>query len=121
VTDPSKIRLPLSGVTYVELPSGTTWIPSLPVNGSGLLIVHNSAKNASLKNMDGTFKGLIIGDDIQHLHGVVLGAIIGLTTAPTGNVLGNGNATIMYSDAAIKGATGFLQNGTSPKVIGWWE
>jgi hypothetical protein len=121
VTDPSKLKYPLSGVTYVEVPAGSPWIPASPVTGGGLLIVHNATKNASLKNMDGVFKGLVIGDNIEHLHGTVLGAIITLTPAPSGNVLGNGNASIMYSDAAIKGATGFLTGASNPKVIGWWE
>ena len=120
-TDPTTLKMPLSGVTYVELPNGATWTPSGQVSGSGILIVHNTNKNATMMNMDGLFKGLIVADNMVHLHGSVYGAIIGLTAAPTGNVIGNGNAAILYSDAAIKGATGFLTGASAPKVIGWWE
>lgn len=121
VTDPTKLRMPISGVTYVELPNGGTWTPSGPVTGSGILIVHNVNKNATMLNFDGSFTGLMVADNIVHLHGNFLGAIIGLTAAPTGSVVGNGNARIGFSNAAILNATSLVTNGTAPKVIGWWE
>ncbi len=123
VTDPSKLKYPLSGVTYIELPTSgsNVWTPPQPVNGTGILIVHNSAKNACIKNLDGSFAGIMVADDIVHLHGNFLGAIIGLTNSPTGNVVGNGNARIKFSKKAIANATSFEVNGSVPKVIAWWE
>jgi hypothetical protein len=121
VTDPAKLKYPLSGVTYVELPNAATWNPGNSLSGGGILIVHNANKNAVLSNMGGSFTGLLVADRMERLHGDVLGAIISLTTSPPGNVMGNGNARILYSTAAITGATSVLVNGTTPKVIGWWE
>lgn len=121
VTNPANLKYPLQGVTYVELPAGGTFIPPWPITGSGIFVIHNAAKNATLKNLDGSFTGLLVADNIDHLHGNFLGAIIGLTTAPSGNVIGNGNAVLKYSGAAILAATGLLTNGNAPKVIGWWE
>ena len=121
VTNPTNLKYPLAGVTYVELPPASTWVPPGPISGNGIFVIHNSAKNATLTNLDGNFTGLLVADNIVHLHGNFLGAVIGLTGAPTGNVIGNGNARLMYSGAAILSATGLLTNGTSPKVIGWWE
>ena len=120
-TDPSKLHYPLSGVTYVEMNSSSpAWIPA-GISGSGILIVHNSARTASLQNATGTFRGIIISDDIVRFHGNVYGAVIGLTSAPTGNVIGNGNAALYYSRQAILLATGVFTNGSLPKVIAWWE
>jgi hypothetical protein len=124
VTDPSKLKFPLSGVTYVETPSTSPqniWNPPGKVTGSGILIVHNSTKNAAISNMDGDFEGIMVADDISHLHGNFLGAIVGLTKTPTGNVIGNGNARIQYSKAAILSAQSLNINGTVPNVIAWWE
>jgi len=111
ITDASQIKLPLSGVTYVDLPySGGKQVPSIKMetlNGSGIFIVHNSAGNAKIENINGgTFKGLLIADDIVHIHCNILGAVIGLTPTPSeGNCIGNGSGTIMYSSAAISMAT----------------
>ncbi len=120
-TDPTKLRYPLSGVTYVEMStSAPAWNPAT-ISGSGILIVHNGTKTASLQNGGGTFRGIVISDDIVRFHGIVYGAVVGLTTAPTGNVIGNGNASLYFSRQAILLATGVFANGSQPKVIAWWE
>jgi len=106
VTDPSNLTLPLQGVTYVELPSGTTWQSSnMLTAGTGVLVVHNSDINAILENTNGgTFTGLIIADDIVHLHNEIIGAIVTLTPNPSsGNVLGNGTGSVCYSSIALGG------------------
>ena len=127
-TDPSLLSTPLSGVTYVELPSGGIW-QSMDITGSGILVVHNSAKNAGMKNLNsGTFKGLMIGDDVVHIHTTIIGGLICLTPSPSeGNCIGNGNGSVLYSSQAISSAAGNAGTrssngkGSSGSVIAWWE
>jgi hypothetical protein len=126
VTDPSTLSLPLMGITYVELPSGGVW-QSMNITGSGLLIVHNSAKNAAMKNMNsGTFTGLMIVDDPVHIHANIVGALVALTPSPSeGNCIGNGNGSVAYSSQAIINATGLTLGagigGSTSNVIAFWE
>jgi Tfp pilus assembly protein PilX len=121
VTNPSNLHFPLSGVTYVELGSGQTWQSMDFGSSSGILIVHNSATNAVLKNTNGgTFKGIIIADDYVHIHNTIIGAVITLTAnASEGNVIGNGNGSVSYSSLAIASALSSLPSGTN--VISWQE
>ncbi|MBI4548296.1 MAG: hypothetical protein HY707_09970 [Ignavibacteriae bacterium] len=126
VTDPTRLTYPLRGVTYVELPTESgenIWGPA-DLRGSGVLIVHNSAKNAVLENSNwGTFTGLVMVDDMVHFHAIIIGAIIIFTQSPSeGNVIGNGNGTFLYSNEAIRNAIGFLPAVESQSnVIAWWE
>jgi hypothetical protein len=91
------------------------------LTGTGILIVHNSAHNAIADNVNGSFDGIFIGDDISRLHGNIWGAMMVLTQTPSGNVLGNGGAAIYFSRTAIKNAVGIFTNGSSLKTIAWWE
>ncbi len=71
-------------------------------NGSsGILICHNSAGNAFLKNIHGSFKGLIIADDLIHVNGnaELIGAIVGMKTS--GVTIGNGSAEVKYSSQVL--------------------
>ncbi len=106
VVNPGMLNYPLSGVTYVELAYGDAWTSS-NISGSGVLIVHNAWTNARMINLNsGTFKGMMIIDDLVHLHTDIIGGVIVLTNAPSeGNCIGNGNGTILYSSSAIKSAT----------------
>lgn len=109
-TNPNTLTYPLKGITYVELPNNGSW--GGPSSGEGILIVHNSNKTAGLRNMNGgTFKGIIITDDINLYKSDVLGAIVSLTTSPSGgNIMGNGSGSIRFSRAAILNATGSIKN-----------
>lgn len=111
VTDPSALTFPLSGVTYVELPPGAEWLSINFGDSSGILIVHNSSANAVIKNLNsGTFKGLVIADDIVHIHTTIIGAVVSLTTAPSsGNVIGNGSGQVLFSRAALAAAGNLAQ------------
>lgn len=131
VTDPSDLSSPFSGVTYVELPSGGRW-QTMNISGTGVLIVHNAAGNAIMKNLNsGTFKGIIIADDIIHVHTGIIGAVIGLSASPSeGNFLGNGNGSIKYSLQAVTQAVIAVSSSTSTNygfgktrmnVIGWYD
>jgi hypothetical protein len=101
VTDPSLLSYPLKGITYVELPSGGSW-SSADIQGSGILIVHNDNVNAILQNTKNNFTGLIIGDDIVHLHSNIIGAVVSLTENPSeGNTVGNSSGSILYSKQVL--------------------
>lgn len=105
-TNPATLSHPLSGVTFVELTSVTPhnkW-EDAEVTGSGILVVHNDALNARVWNMEtGTFKGLMIIDDLVHVHTTVVGAIIVLTPSPaSGNTIGNSDGKVLYSTEAIR-------------------
>ncbi|MDH3267813.1 MAG: hypothetical protein OEM46_03055 [Ignavibacteria bacterium] len=108
VTNPSGLSgNPLSGVTYLELPTNfphNQW-KDMDITGSGVLVLHNSAKNAIMKNLlSGTFKGIIIVDDLIHVQDLatVIGTIIILTPAPTdGNCVGNSDGKVLYSTEAV--------------------
>ncbi len=122
-TDPRTLTTPLSGVTYVEMPiDDPEWIlggDDILIDGTGVLVITNSAGTAVVKNVNrGTFRGLVIADDIVHIHNVLIGAVVSLTPNPSeGNVIGNGNGRILFSSAALNGLS-FIQ---SIRVIAWRE
>lgn len=129
VTNPNYLTYPLSGVTYVEIPYSSPWISS-NIDGTGILVIHNSTSNAIIKNENlGSFTGIIIADDIIHIHTTIIGAIIGLTTNPSeGNSIGNGSGNVLYSRQAIMNATnsvldqgnyGYAKHRMS--IIKWYE
>lgn len=123
VTDTRDLQYPLSGVTYVETPTTepkNIW-SSAEIPGEGILIVHNQEGNAVMSNAKAEFKGLIIADDIDHLHGRILGGVIAFRSVLSGNVVGNGSAEILYSDKALSEAAKFLETASKPSVIAWWE
>ena len=109
ITDPKNVSLPLSGVTYLELDGkkdkDRTW-QSMDISGSGILIVHNSSTSTIMKNVNkGTFAGLMIVDDMVHIHADIIGAVVALTPSPSsGNCIGNGNGNVLYSTEAIQSA-----------------
>ena len=123
VTNPAGLSFPLSGVTYVELPSGGEW-STIDFAGvsSGIIVVHNSAGNARMRNIDsGTFTGLIIADDIEHVHATIIGAVVSLIDNPAGNCLGNGSGEVLYSSEAIRQATESAAEGSIYSIVSYWE
>ncbi len=133
VTNPSKLKFPLKGVTYVEIPSGVVWTKAnLGVKPKGILIVHNSSLNASALNLTtpdkSAFQGIIIGDYMFHIHMDILGGIILLSPhlEQSKECQGNKDHKVFYSSQAIINATSLLtQNGTGSQgrvpVIAWRE
>ncbi len=105
VTDPTSLTVPFSGVTYVEMPlsPGNMWGDSLDIDGSGIFVIHNGEINAVIKNLSfGTFKGIIIADDVVHIHAIVIGAISILTPNPSmGNTVGNSDGQVLYSSEVM--------------------
>ena len=103
-TDPSTLTYPLRGITYVELPDMGSWSPiDFGLYSSGILIVHNSQGNALMNNLNsGVFRGLIISDDMLHIHNLILGGVFLLTDHPRdGNCIGNGSGTLLMSKELI--------------------
>ncbi|HTK80762.1 MAG TPA: hypothetical protein VL633_00570 [Bacteroidota bacterium] len=129
VTDPSRLTQPFKGITYVELPTSgpaSTWSPSGSVKGSGILIVHNSAHNATINNLNGDaptygFSGIMVTDDATHINIDFWGALVILTPNPQGNAFGTGQAHLRYSRRAMQNAIGVVQNGSQTKIIAWYE
>ena len=93
---------PFNGIVYF---TGDSWIaPDFGDDSNpstGILIVHNATSNALLKNIHGTFKGLIIADDLVHINGnaLVLGAVIAKTSTGT---TGDGSAVVKYSSEILE-------------------
>lgn len=134
--DPSTLKTPFKGITYVEIAEGETWKPD--ITGSGILIIHNSTSNSTIREVHGTFTGLLIFDLIDKTNGttVINGAMIGLGKGSSTlenadpNTFGNGNAQITYSSEALKLATKGLGGNTDAnygfgqyrlKVVSWYE
>lgn len=123
VTNPNNLTFPLKGVTYVELPANpkkNSW-KAQNIQGSGILVVHNSALDAKIENLNsGTFTGLLIADDIVHIHTNIIGAVVGLTPSPSeGNCIGNGNGSVKFSSEAVMKATKDVSPSTAAKNFGF--
>lgn len=114
-----------SGIYYYEPPGSGIWNSVELGNSSGILIVHNSTNTATMKNIHGTFKGLIISDQVVHVNGEaeIYGALV--TTNAVGNALGNGDCLIGYSSEILNNLGVLLGGQTSgwKKVIeaGSWK
>jgi len=78
-----------------------------------------------MKNLNsGTFRGLLIADDIIHIHGTIVGAVVSLTPSPSsGNAIGNGSGFALFSNTNILKATEgavLVPNG-SQDALAWRE
>ncbi len=110
VTNLSQLIQPLSGVTYIDVE-----LASIPViSGQGILIIHTTSKNASFKYITGTFKGIIIADNVR-MYGTSLciGSIlsIGPNESGQGKVTMTTSADVYYSSAAIYNAMNVVLSG----------
>ena len=67
---------------------------------TGILIVHN-ASGATLKNLHGYFRGIIIADNLIHINGdaEIIGGVVVQNTSD--NAIGNGRATVKYSSSVL--------------------
>ncbi len=94
--------LPMSGIVYY---TGDSWIaPDFGSSSSpstGILIVHNASATALLQNLHGTFKGIIIADNLVHINGTaeIIGGVIAKTSTGT---TGDGTADVKYSSEVLK-------------------
>lgn len=122
-TNPSDLkRRILSGVTYLELPSGKDGKISLPDGiHNGILIVHNDATDSRISNItleQGEFRGIIIGDYMFHFHIDVLGSIMLLSPdlEEEENCNENLDHQVFYSSETVSSATSVVSKhlGASP-------
>lgn len=123
VTNPASLTLPFSGVTYIE----ANLMDGKDISGSGILVVHNGSTTALLQSPDGTFKGLIIADDVYKLHcDLIIGAVVSLTPSPpAGHTIGNSNGFVLFSREVIKDVTemtlGIGHARQRLEVLHWYE
>jgi hypothetical protein len=70
-----------------------------------IMVVHTPTMTGTIKNLHGGFKGLLLVDAIDHVNAgtEMLGMVqvLSPTAASTTNTLGNGNARLRYSSAAL--------------------
>ncbi len=122
VTDPTKLKYPLKGVTYLELSSAEVKIDLGNTDNWGIFVVHNSNRSTRVIQLKSTkpFKGLIIGDYMFHLHLDIYGGLILLSPDLEMNkeCKGNNDHKIYYSSAAIKNATFFANSVSGQNGIG---
>lgn len=122
VTSLSQLKLPLSGVTYLELPSTEVKIDLGKLDNSGILVVHNSTTSTRVIEIKASkpFKGLIIGDYMFHLHLDIYGGLILLSPnlEMVKECKGNNDKKIYYSSAAVKEATFFASQVSGYSGIG---
>jgi hypothetical protein len=123
VTDPAALTFPLSGVTYVELPDGDVWQAIEFGASSGVLVVHNNWGNARIKDLNGgSIKGLLIADDVEKIHCLIIGAVVAMAPTPVGNCIGNGTGDVLFSREAIEVASSISAGGDGGvTVVSWWE
>lgn len=123
VTKYSDLVFPLRGITYIKVEPKDTWSHlSLGTNPSGLLVFHNDSTDAFWNNIKSTgpFTGLMIFDNIFHIHMNITGALIILdsNTISNKNCYGNNGKQILYSSEAITAITGKIRGGGG---IGGWR
>jgi hypothetical protein len=75
----------------------------LTLSGRGIFICHNAKYTTVLKNVHGSFKGIIIADRIDKINSGMdfLGAIFTLSRDSISNIYGNGNPTLRYSSQIV--------------------
>jgi len=104
-------NLPGGEIYYLDF---ATWQPanlSSTMNATpSIIIQHAPAGNALMKNVHFQFKGLVLGDFVEHINGdfLLVGAFMSFGNKAIGNAFGNGNATIRFSSAVL----GQLPSGT---------
>jgi len=91
-------------VYYIELTS----IPSIKLtvtmatpSSTAILIIHNEDpdQDAVLRLFEGVFKGLVVADSVDKIHGDIVGGLF--TIGNNYQRLGNGNGGIYYSQAVV--------------------
>jgi Tfp pilus assembly protein PilX len=105
------------GIVYVN---GNYTQP--PDNSTGILIVHNASNTANLGNWNGgTFKGLVIADQINKINGnvTIIGGIFAWGSAGTVEVdITAGTPSVRYSKCILDGLS---QNLPFRVVAGTWH
>ncbi len=70
----------------------------------------------------GTFRGLLIADDVEKIHCRIVGAILAMTDTPSGNCIGNGTGDVLFSSQAlVEAAREAAGGGSGLRVLSWVE
>jgi hypothetical protein len=97
-------KIPGGSIVYLEVSNaGPPFDVGDSINEkSSILVIHNSTTSAQVKNVHGTFKGLIMADRIDKVNanGVILGAMYTFTASDP-DLFGNGTAYIKMSSKAL--------------------
>lgn len=114
------LTTPFHGIRYIESSAGPLDLD----NSSGILIVHTAIKSANLHLNGGTFKGIIIVDEMDKLNGNadVIGAVVAISDYAGAGKFGNGNSTVKYSAYVLNNLGKFITDGNnSIKELSWRE
>ncbi len=73
----------VDGVNFLEMPCGAEWNPDTITmddpSSEAILVVRSSCGDSSYNaNKGGFFRGILIVDNLDKLHGKVIGAIVGV-------------------------------------------
>lgn len=111
---------PFHGIQYVTNSCGPLHVG----NSSGILIVHTNIKSANAQFNTGTFKGLVIVDEMDKLNGTgkIVGAAVVLSDFAGAPKFGNGYASVLYSSYVINNLSKFCGlNGKKVNELSWTE
>jgi hypothetical protein len=86
-----------------------------------VIIHHTDAGDAVMKNVHGSFKGLIFADFVEHLNGdfTLLGALMSFADEAYGNTFGNGSANILYSSEVLMNLPSAGPPERRARVLSW--
>jgi hypothetical protein len=101
------LTIPFHGVVYVTSTVGPVDLK----NSSGILIIHNATKTAEFKGTQGTFKGILICDNVNRINGEmqIAGAVVALSENAS-SWFGNGQANIFFSSQVLDNLRGYCDN-----------
>jgi hypothetical protein len=68
-----------------------------------ILVQHNASSSATMTNVTGSFRGLLIVDSVQHFTGsfLLVGGVLSFSDQAIGSAFGLGNASIKYSSGVL--------------------
>jgi len=99
-------KLPDHAIVYADFDPGNGSFDIGSGNDkSSILVIHTEGSTSSVKNLHGSFKGLLIADSVNHVNsGTSITGMVQMlspTASAGANVFGNGNATIHFSSAVL--------------------
>lgn len=79
-----------------------------------MIVHHTNAGDAVMKNVHGSFRGLMLADFVEHLNGdfTMLGALMSFGNQAIGNTFGNGNAHLRLSTQVLTNLPSAALSGT---------
>ncbi len=98
-------NMPGGQVIYLECDTSPPFQLGGAMNATpSILVVHNSTSTTTVKNVHGSFKGVLFADAIDHVNAGtdILGMIQTFSSVPFGNALGNGNSRVRFSSAVLQ-------------------